>query len=1114
MATEKDTKHTSYLDSISFDPALRNRWWAKYITNIRWVLLLILSVIVVGVSSFVSLPTRLNPEISIPIVTVVTTLPGAGPQDVETLITEPLEEELASVKGINTMTSSSRENFSVITLEFSSSIDSDKARQDAQAAVDTVTGLPEDASSPRVAALDFEDVPVWTFALSSKSSFPSLLGFAENLENKIEALPKVDRVEIIGTEQEEIQVIIKPEKLQEYKINPASLAQSVSAATSSFPAGSLDTSTSSFSLSIDPQVVTVQDIRNLRININGSVQNLGDIAEVSERSKDGQAPAFIANGQQKAQRAITVAVYKVSSANIDDTEKEVHDLVDEALKPYGDQFILTTVSNTAEDITEQFAELMANFRDTIILVSIVLIAFLGFRQAIIACFTIPLTFLAAFGFMQAFDLTINFLTLFSLLLSLGLLIDDTVVVVQAMTSYDHTKKFAPQESGILVWRDFIVPIWSTTITTVWAFAPLLLASGIIGEFIKSIPIVVSVTLLSSTAIAVLVTLPLMIFALKPAIPQRVKNFFTMIMLAVLLGVLIALSPKNAVLPFIILAFILLLIVIKTTYSIFRDRLGGWFNKHPKLKKNLGVLNHKFQFGFIDMGPIDNKYKQAIASIIGSKARRNTVLIIVVIFSLFSYMLVPFGFVQNEFFPKSDADVIYVNFELSSGTKVDEVTTRSQGLVEKLRVIPEVEYVTAEIGRGADSTGFSGGGNTALFTLNLHKDRERSSIELSNDIRKEFANYPDGDISVIEESGGPPAGSDIQIKLLGEDLATLDEYANKIMAHLEGTEGVINVEKSLKPGTSKIVFIPDYDKLAEMNISTAQLGQQLRMFASGFTLDTLTINDTEKDIVFRMDGNIQTPEAISALTIQAPGEEQPVPLTSLGRLELRTNPTQINREERKRTISVSAGVSAGYNGPAINAELEKFAKEELNLPSGYEWRTGGVNEENAKSVQSILQAMVLAFILIFGTMVLQFGSFRQAFIVLLVIPLAISGVFIVFALTGTPLSFPALIGVLALFGIVVNNSMMIIDKINQNLKEGLNFRDSIADAAGSRLEPILLTSLLTTIGLVPITLSDPLWQGLGGAIIAGLLFSGAIMLFFIPVVYYLWFRGDFEPVKKA
>jgi HAE1 family hydrophobic/amphiphilic exporter-1 len=1112
MAEHKHHDSDSYLSNLKFDPALKETWWGKYITNIRVVILLIVTVFALGAFSYSSLPTRLNPQINIAIVTVNTILPGASPEDVETLLTKPIEKELDGVKGVTSMTSTSVDNASTVVLQFESNVPKEKARQDVQTAVETVTGLPEDAKTPVVNALDFDDAAIWTFSITSKTaSTVSLMEVADRIKKIVEDIPDVDRVTTTGYEQKEITVTISPEKMQELGVSARTLMGLVTAATASQPAGSVSTTTSTFRLAIDPQVTTITQLRDLHITVNNQILRLGDIADVEERSKPDQAKSYYATPNTPALRSVNLSVFKSSTADITATERAVVKKVEEEIKAYNGQFEITTVTNTAESITEQFTDLQHNFRDTILLVFIVLVAFLGFRQAIIACFTIPLTFLATFVFMKGFGLSVNFLTMFSLLLALGLLIDDTVVTVQAMTMYDKTNKFTPQETGMLVWRDFIVPIWSTTITTIWAFVPLLLATGIIGEFIKSIPIVVSSTLISSTAIAVLITLPLMIVALKPQIARRVKIMIQIIAFIALMALIFFLSPKNIMLPIVIGLFLLFLVALRVVGTIVLDRIFGGIRKYPRIHRFLNWFNDKFQNGFINMEPMNHGYKNLIKKIIDSRHHRRTVLIMVIIFAVFSYLLVPFGFVQNEFFPKSDTKKLYVNIELPSGTTVSKMDMVTKRLLERLRKIPEVENAAAEVGQSTNVDGGGGGGggssNTSAVTLNL---KEKTSIGLSERLRKEYADYPDGKVSVIEESGGPPAGSDVQIKLLGDDLNELDKYANQITAFLKKQPGVNNVQKSLKPSTSKLVFVPDYSKLAAEGVSVSDVGQQLRVLASGVTLDNLKIVNEQQDIILRMSNSTESPESIGSLMINTQGGKS-LPLTSLGELRLKTNPTVISREDQKRTISVSAGVKAGVNATEINQKLEKFANGELALAPGYSWKTGGANEENAKSVQSIIQAMGLAFLLIFITMVLQFGSFRQAVIALLVIPFAISGVFIVFALSGTPLSFPALIGILALFGIVVTHSMMLMDKINQNRKAGMPFDESIADAGATRLEPILLTSLLTIIGLIPISLSDPFWRGLGGAIIAGLLLTGAIKLFFIPVVYTMWMGGGEKSV---
>ncbi len=386
-------------------------------------------------------------------------------------------------------------------------------------------------------------------------------------------------------------------------------------------------------------------------------------------------------------------------------------------------------------------------------------------------------------------------------------------------------------------------------------------------------------------------------------------------------------------------------------------------------------------------------------------------------------------------------------------------------------------------------------------------RDRTTAEISNDLRNKFADYTIGKVSVVEVSGGPPAGSDLQIKLFGPDLKTLDGYADQIQDYLKQQPGVTNIDKTIKPGTSKLTFVPDKTKLAANNITTDQLGFWLRLYASGFEADEFKFQGSEdltEDITIRFGSGTQYVDDISQ--IQIPTATGNIPVSSLGEIRLAANPTVITREDGKRTMSVAAAVSEGYVVADLNKALEKHA-DSLNLPSGYGWATGGANEENAASVNSILRAMVLSFLLIIITMVLQFNSFRRALIVMLVIPLSISGVFIIFALLQIPLSFPALIGLLALFGIVVKNSILVVDKILINQETGMEFTESVADAAASRLEPIALTSLCTIAGLIPITISDPFWRGLGGAIIAGLTFSGTIMLFFIPVVYYLIYNPN-------
>jgi len=1098
---------SSYLNKLKFDPRLLVGWVASYITNMRLVLLIILLISAFGISSYLALPRRLNPEIKIPIVLVSTVLPGANPTDVESLISVPLEDAVTGIDGVKTVTSTSRESVSIVNIEFESGTDPDKAKSDIQSAVDAVNDLPEDAIAPSVQKLDFENQPIWTFSLHGAEDRGSLIRFSRDLKKDLEDLASIDNVEITGLDEQEIQIIIKPEVVASYSVNPQLLIGAIKTSLSSFPAGNIRTQNGIFSLAIDPAATKINDLRTLQINLNGSVMSLGDIAQIQEISKPDQNESFILE-EGKVSSSVTFSVFRVSGVNFNVANEAAQEKVNEKLESSGNGFKISTIVNTAEEIEEEFGLLQRDIAIVIALVFLVLLLFLGIRQAIVSMLSIPLTFLITFVVMNITGIALSFLATFSLLLSLGLLVDDAIVVISAMTAYFRSGRFTPVQTGLLVWKDFWVAILTTTITTVWAFLPLLLASGIIGEFIKPIPIIVSATLIASIFVGLFIILPLMVFLLKPQLPYRVQILFRVLLVAAILAAFYFLMPQGALIfPQLGVLFLLVLVIYLIRDTLFA-LFSKWFSKHKDTQNRItNLLDH----GIIGFGGIEKSYNRLIHKILISKSARRNTIIMVVIFSIFSYLLLPLGLVKSEFFPGSDENTMYVSVEYPAGTNLQTTKQESLKFLEMLKDVPESKTTTVEMGRGFSDMGGSGsaGPNNVLFSMALEDSakRDRTTAVISNDLRNKFANYTIGKVSVVEVSGGPPAGSDLQIKLFGPDLKTLDGYADQIQDYLKQQPGVTNIDKTIKPGTSKLTFVPDKAKMAASNITTDQLGFWLRLYASGFEADEFKFQgdeDLTEDITIRFGSGTQYVEDINK--IQIPTQTGNVPVSSLGEIKLAANPTVITREDGKRTMSVSGAVSDGYVITDLNKKLEEHA-DSLNLPAGYGWATGGANEENAASVNSILQAMVLSFALIIITMVLQFNSFRRALIVMLVIPLSISGVFIIFALLQIPLSFPALIGLLALFGIVVKNSILVVDKILINQATGMEFTESVADAAASRLEPIALTSLCTIAGLIPITISDPFWRGLGGAIIAGLTFSGTIMLFFIPVVYYLIYNPN-------
>ena len=1101
-------KHVStYLKQLKFDPRLLNSFIAKYITNLRLIILIVLGIALFGITSYSSLPRDLYPSVNIPMIYVTTVLPGANPKDVESLVTIPIEDSVNAVSKVKTISSSSLESVSSVVVEFETGTDLDKAKTDVQSAIDSVSALPTNAQKPTVTKIDLQKTPIWTFSLTGSGDRASLIRFSKALQQDLKDLKTIDNVTVDGVDEQEIQIIVKPDAVSTFNINPQQLIGAVKSALSPYPAGNVQTSGSIFSLTINPQIVTTDDIRNLKINLNGQVVALSDIAEIQEKSKPDQYPIYIGE-KNKIVPAVTFNVFRVTTVNIGTANADAQALINEKLKEKNGEFKLLNITNYAQAITDQFNELGKDLVETILLVAVILFLFLGARQAFVALLATPLTFLISFIVMNMTGISLNFISVFALLLSLGLLVDDTIVVVSAVTAYYRSGKFTPLQTGLLVWKDFVVAILTTTTTTIWAFLPILISTGIIGEFIKPIPIVVSTTLAGSFFVAMFITLPFILFLLKPNYPKRVVRLFKIILFILFIVISFAILPKNSL---VFLQFISLMILVSIAYLI-RKNIANYFQARFKTKltkANKEKYREYLRSGIFSFQKVEFYYSRFIFRILSSAASRKKIITMVIIFSIFSFALVPFGFVKNEFFPKSNSDTLSVSVELPSGTSIYATRTEALKVLEKLTKTPDTDYVMLSLGSGYNP--FGGGSasqNNFNYTL-VFKDkniRKNTSSDIAEILRKQFEGYNKGTLSVNEESGGPPSGSDIQIKLFGPELSVLNDYAGSVEDYLKSQPGVANVNRSIKSGTSKIVFVPDEQKMAGYGLTQDTTGFWLRLFATGIKIDSIKLDsdlNTSEDITLRMNSSSSNAEDITGINI--PTQNGPIPLASLGKLVLQPNPTLITRESGKRTISITASVKKGYTTTEINAKLESFAKTKLNLSTGYSWATGGVNEENQNSVASILKAMIISILLIIITMVLQFNSFRKALIVILVIPLSISGVFIIFGLTQTALTFPALIGVLALFGIVVKNSILVMDKITANIKTGMEFSESIADAASSRLEPIALTSVTAIVGLIPITLSDPLWRGLGGAIIAGLTFSGTIMLFFIPVVYYIVFK---------
>ncbi|MGB3073587.1 MAG: efflux RND transporter permease subunit [Candidatus Moraniibacteriota bacterium] len=1095
-----------FFDRLHFDESLRTSLIGRYFASIRTITLITVTLVFAGVATYSTLKKELNPDIQIPTVIVATAFPGAGPEDIEDLVTVPLEDAVSGLSDVTRVTSNSQESVSTIVVEFASSMDPDKAKTDVQNAIDKVSTLPDAAQNPSVEVIDFTNQPVLLFALSAPGNESALPEIADILLEEIKRLPAVEKASLSYRRDPEVSILLSPEIIKGYGLNIAGIGQRVASTLNSFPGGTIASSATALSLDQAKSAETVQDLRDIPLSLDGKIIPLGSVANIKETEKPGSLAASMASHTVSGSRAIFVSVYQTESSDTRETVDSVRGAIESYRSTSSVPFETAYYFNGAEEIDRSFSQLQHDFLVTFGLVFVVLLLFFGIRQSLVTAFAIPFTFLVTFLVMGAAGISINFITLFSLLIALGIIVDNAIVVISALASYHRSGKFTPIETALLVYRDFSGVIITTTITTVWAFVPLLLATGIIGEFIRPIPIVVSSALALSAATALFLVIPYMAVFLEGNFPRRVVLLLQTIAYILVAALLYFLMPGGPFKwAFYLLGVVMLFLVFRLAHSFFLS-VTAWHQTQAG-KVWDGFKDH----GFLSFDRLSTWYSALIERILSSKRARRLTIILLVVFMLSSYALLPLGFVVNEFFPEDDIDTVYVSTELPIGSNQDRARAVVDELLPRFRSLAEFDFVLAEIGASAptDSNTSTTGKdfNHILFTVHLIKAKERlkSSGEIVKELDREFADWNGGTATASQLSGGPPAGADLQLKLLGKDLDTLQHLAEKTKTYLQSVPGTSNVSISLSSAGKKLTFTPNEAALAASGLSPADTALFIRTLGSGYTVkEDVRFNGEKRDIVIRFTGeDFSSPEDLGRLSVMTPAGKQ-IPLLSLGTVSIEKNPTLITREDEKRTISISAAVAEGYSVTELNKGLETFADTELGLPADYSWKTGGVNEENNKSVQSILYAMILSAVLIFGTMVIQFNSYRKALIVLLVIPIAVSGVFVIFALFGIPLSFPALIGVLALFGIVVNNSIIMVDKINKNLDLGLPVREAVVEGATSRLEPILLTALTTIVGLIPITLSDPIWQGLGGAIIAGLSFSGIAKLFFIPVIYEMWF----------
>ncbi len=1020
-------------------------FWKFFIEKRQFTLLVIAAVTVWGIIAAVKITKESAPEVSIPVGIVATVLPGASSEDVERLVTDKLETSLANIENLDTITSTSRDGLSVITVQFLASANLEQSIAKLKDEVDKAkVDLPSEAKDPSVSEVNFVDQPIQVISVSADAPFAQLAELADSIKNELQTVKGVQRAEISGVRNREIDVVVKKEELARYGISLSQVVAAIGAANSSLPVGSLEVDEINYNIAFDGSFDNVADIGSVAIlNVGGQVIYLRDIADVSDGIEKATTYSRISVKGMPSEQAFTVLVYKVRGQDVTTVTRAVKIKLEELKKTTlnGSQVIVSL--DAGDDVQKDLFELTRTGLETMALVMLVLFLTIGWREAIIAGLSIPLSFLIGFVGLLYSGNTLNFISLFSLILAIGILVDSGIVVVEAI--HTRIRKFGDKKlAGFEAIREYAWPLMGGTMATVAFFVPLFFISGIVGKFIAGIPYTLIFVLIASIFVA-LGLVPTLVILFAQSREQHSK-----------------------------------LLDLQEEYT---ERARVW-------------------------------YAEKLRAFLQNRKQQNRFLLGMVAAFIFAIALPITGILPVSFFPQDDIDYLYADIELPPGSSLSKSDLVARQVEEALYANPHIGSFVTTIGR-TNEFGNSPQSDPrfANLTINLPEDRKLTSTQILQEIRKDLAQIKSAKITASEPSGGPPVGAAVLIKFLGTDRNALDIAVAKARAALEATPGATSVDASNKNETTQFDLRIDRAKLAQLGLSPAQVAATLRTAVSGVKATSISDSDRDVDInVFlNLNAGYVDPHDASSATIdslrQIPITTQSGSTVLLGSLleeSISLNDSIINHEDRKRIISLTAGTLPGYTAGGVLAAYNK-KMEGVTLPDGISVVIGGENEETNKSFAEMGLALLAGIVLTFVILVLSFDSYRFAGFLLLLVPLSLIGVFGGLVLTGQNLSFSSLLGVIALAGVIINHAIILMDSIIQRIKNGTghHFDDIVIEAAVSRLRPIVLTTITTVIGMIPLTFASALWGPLAFAILFGLSFAMILTLLLIPTLVYRW-----------
>ncbi len=1078
--------------------------WEFFLKNNRFTYLFLVALIGIGSYSIINIPKESTPEVVIPVGVVSTVLIGAPASDMEALVTNEIERGLSGLENVSKITSVSREGVSIVTVEFEASADLDSSIQDLKDTIDRIKqNLPDEAEEPMVSEVNFVDQPIMTIAISANIGDFEFYNLSKEVEKQLESISGVSRVEPVGVRAREVAVIVDQSALARFDLSLSEIINALRNANITLPIGQIESNGVSYNVAFEGDVKNTSEIENIAVIAkNGQPVYVRDLATVEDGLAPGTALSRLSVFGEPSLNSISINVYKRSGGDITKIADAVNAKIEELKQNDGVLMGVTTktILDAGADIKRDLINLSNSGIQTVILVVLLLVITIGWREGLLAGLSIPLSFLFGFIGLIYSGNTINFLSLFSLILGIGILVDSAIVVVEGINrKMKDDPNINKEEAALSVTREFSAPLISGTLTTVAMFVGLFIVTGVIGQFISSIPFTLIFLLFASLFVS-LAFLPLLasVFLHRKSATvmerkqiewaHRIENKYRIL----LKGILSDVDKEN---KFLALIFSALIFSLSLPFNVLVGLISAPIIYIISLK--ITRLQHKQGFGSLKRNLL---FVPAVALTIG-------------LVSLISNYLFPtINPVKVVFFEAGDVDYLIVEVEKAEGTPKEQTDLVVRRVEEVLYSVKEIEAFSASVGSGSQFLSGDTGEKLANIFINLDKGRERTSTEIVDDLRKKFADYNDAKVTVNQPSDGPPTGAAIIVKFLGDDLAELTTLANQSAEILKNLSHTTNVETSTNNNSTEFVLNLDKEKTSALGLNPFVVSQLVRTAVYGTKATALTTLDEDIDVVVKLNtGNLEQvrSDTVRKMTITdlsnitLPTDTGKVALSELVDIKLRESSSVISHESNKRVVTVTADVTSLGNAREIQAEAIAKINTELNVPKNITISTGGgETDESNKAFTEMLVALIVGVILMVGILTLQFNSFLHMRYVLSILPYSLIGIMFGLAITQNSLSFPSIMGFIALSGIVVNNSILLIDMMNnlRKQKPTEDIQEIVLEASTSRLRPIILTTVTTVIGMIPLTYAGDLWAPLAYAVMFGLTFSVIITLILIPIIY--------------